>query len=77
LTYADGQRVLLGDTVQMHGDFAGVVVCVIDDAQYSEEYPQTAWSYLQAGLLVKTEEAGLIYLDELDEEASLIKRASS
>ena len=39
----------------------GVAVCSIDTGEYSAEYPAAEWSYLKTGVVVATEEAGLIH----------------
>jgi hypothetical protein len=39
----------------------GTVVAVIDDGQFSAEYPPAARAYLNAGVLVMTKESGVIH----------------
>lgn len=61
MLYPDGRRVMLGDAVTLPGGLEGVVVCVLDDGQYTPEYSERDWAYLKSGALVNTIEAGLVY----------------
>jgi hypothetical protein len=42
----------------------GVVVASIDGTEYSPEYPQDQWEHLARGVLIETDEAGLIHFPE-------------
>ena len=76
MTYADGSSVGLGDRVSLDGGrgFFGVVVAVIGEA-YSPDFPEADWSSLQAGMLVKTTEAGLVHLPAATPEVVLVEKA--
>lgn len=76
MNYADGQQVRLGDKVHLGGGFSGTVVCVIDDAQYSDDYPLVEWSYLNTGALVLSEQMGLVHYSEPDKDLALFERSS-
>lgn len=75
MKYCDGQDVLLGDRV-IADNSDGVVVCVIDDNQFSEKYPE-GWGYLKTGMLIETKAMGLVHYPQVDEDIILIERASS
>ena len=52
----------------------GVVVAVIDTKQFSAAYPE-GWSYLKTGMLVETEEMGLVHYPEPNEDVVFINRS--
>ncbi len=51
----------VGDKVIVPGQMTGVVVCDIDNGEYSDENPAAHWAYLKTGIVVDTEEAGRIH----------------
>ena len=60
--YCTGETgVKLGDKVVDVGGMTGLVVANIDRNQFSPEYPSAHWAYLDHGVLVETEEAGLVH----------------
>lgn len=63
MTYADGTQIRLGDTVEARGGLTGVVVCVIGE-QYSQDFSEADWAYLNSGILIRTEDAGLVHLSD-------------
>jgi hypothetical protein len=76
MLYLNGVAVMIGDHVSIgnnHKDF-GVVVCVIDDNQFSSDYSQNEWSYLKNGVLIEFTKAGLVYFEKFDQEIEFIKR---
>lgn len=77
MKYADGQRVIVGDIVGLGEGRPGVVVCCISDGVYTEDYPETGWSYLSRGFLVEFPKLGLVHFEkaESDEDLKLISRA--
>jgi hypothetical protein len=75
MKYSDNQVVQLGDEVELWDGCHGVVVCSIDDDEYSEAYPKTEWEYLKSGVLIETDKVGLIHYIEPDEDLRLRKRA--
>jgi hypothetical protein len=64
MQYPGGGTVHLGDKVRLWEGAEGVVVCSLDTAEYSKEYPQSAWGYLERGILVLSLQIGLIHLSE-------------
>jgi hypothetical protein len=52
----------------------GTVVCSIDDAEYTAEYSEADWGYLEKGILVLTETAGVIHYMEPEAEFLLVSR---
>jgi len=72
--YHDGQIASVGDVVNLAGRI-GRVVCSIDDAKYSDDYPEKQWAYLQRGMQIEIETLGLIhYQEELEAHLSLVRR---
>ena len=51
----------LGDKAVDVGGMSGLVVANIDRNKFSPEYPSADWAYLDHGLLVATERAGLVH----------------
>jgi len=68
---------LIGDEVHVFEDCTGVVVCVIDSGEYSSEFPEEDWAYLEKGVLIRTSSGRLIHFIEPDEDLCLIKRRGS
>ena len=62
MLYLDGKTVKVGDLVTFDNGIEGIVVCSVDDGEYSAEFPQSEWSYLNTGVLVRTKEIGLVHL---------------
>jgi hypothetical protein len=76
MKYPDGQSIRLGDKVGVGEDSGGIVVCVIDTNEYSEEYPKAEWAYLNRGVLINFPLYGLVhYEEEPDGDLVLIGRA--
>ena len=57
----------LGDEVVDRGGVKGRVVADIDHDEFSPECPRQQWAYLARGVLVKTNEAGLVHYENADE----------
>lgn len=74
--YFDGQLAQLGDQVAIGPSWNGVVVCVIETGMFTTEYPAEDWAGLEKGLMVLTEQVGLIHYEELDEDVRLVKRVT-
>ena len=74
MKYTDNEVVKVGDEVELWAGCNGVVVCSIDDGEYSEKYPKKDWVYLKSGVLIKTDKAGLIHYLEPDEDLVLKRR---
>ena len=74
MNYFDGRDARLGDKVQLCGDI-GVVVCSIDTGEYSDDYPEAAWSYLKKGVMISFPKYGLVHYEEPEPELQLVSRA--
>jgi len=51
----------IGDRVTDGGGLSGTVVCVIETGEFSADYSAAEWVYLETGVMVMTEEAGLVH----------------
>ena len=71
--YKSGQAVLPGDRVDADG-LKGKVVAVIDDGLYAPDYPEAEWSYLGEGLVIETDEIGVLHLPTMGEDIALVAR---
>jgi len=74
MNYPDGTKVRLGDTLKLWEGCVGTVVCSIDDDEYTPQYPKTEWGYLDRGVLIESEQAGLIHYIEPEVSFKLIER---
>ena len=74
MKYADGQEVRLRDRVKLGEDEGGIVVCSIDTAEYTDDYPQAQWSHLKKGVMISFPKYGLIHYEEPEEDLQLIAR---
>jgi hypothetical protein len=77
MRYADGTLARLGDKILVWEGNEGVVVCSIDTDEYSEDYPREAFGYLQRGIMVLSEKAGLIHYLQPETDMRLIERKTS
>jgi len=77
MKYEDGKQVLLGDKVHLDGGITGTVMCSIDDGIYTSEYLESQWEYLKKGVMVFSEQAGLIHYAEWNEDCMLIERSKN
>ena len=75
--YADGQPVKLGDRVRLGEDDGGVVVCSIDDGEYTDEHPEAQWGYLGKGVMIEFPLYGLIHYPEPDPDLQLVARGAA
>ena len=66
MQYADGLEVHLGDSVRLEGGVCGIVVCSLDNNEYSAAFPKSEWSYLGKGILVHSPSLGLIHYERQD-----------
>lgn len=57
----------LGDKVADRSGLRGRVVANVDRDEFSAECPRNEWAYLNRGVLVETEEAGLVHYENTDE----------
>jgi hypothetical protein len=77
MKYPSGEEVRLGDHVSLWGGAEGIVVCSFDTKEYSADYPAAEWSYLKAGALILSPQAGLIHYIEAESSLKLLQRASA
>ena len=72
MKYFDGQSLNLNDRVQLWKNKFGIVVCIIAEGLYSDEYPKGDWEFLGKGFLVKMDDGQLIHYPEIDEDLILL-----
>jgi len=61
-----GTDIKLGSKVEFYGADKGIVVCDIDNNNYTEDFSSEEWSYLENGILVKSKEIGIVYFNSLN-----------
>jgi len=76
MKYRDGREVRVGDRVQLWKNHYGTVVCSIDSARYSDDFPEEEWAYLKRGVLIKMDTEALFHYQEADEDFELIQPSS-
>lgn len=74
MRYTSGERIALGDKVQLWKGCVGTVVCDLDGGEFSELYPKSEWQYLQEGIVISCLEAGTIHYTDPD-SLILVERA--
>ena len=74
IKYLDGQAAMVGDEVDLGGGMTGVVVCSIDDGLAAPNFPAAEWRELKTGVLVNSEQAGLIHFAEPNVDLVLVRR---
>jgi hypothetical protein len=72
MRYSDGRTVCVGDRVKLWDAQYGTVVCSIDTQEFSREYTEADWSYLNSGIIIKTDSGGIFHYTELDEDFELV-----
>ena len=75
MNYPDGTKVMLHDRVRLWPGCTGTVVSSIDDEQYSAQYPKEEWEYMKKGVLIDSDQAGLIHYVEPEPSLELIARS--
>lgn len=74
MKYHTGELIELGDYIELSSDMTGVIVVIIEDSKYSKLYPKEEWGYLESGLLVLSDQAGLIHYPHISEEIKLVSK---
>jgi hypothetical protein len=74
MKYSDGKEVLVGDKVKLWDGCYGVVVCSIDSGDYSSAFPESEWRYLKTGVLIDSDNGGILHYKEPNEDLELIER---
>ena len=80
MKYRDGQVVKVGDHVRLwygrpgEKDVEADVVCSFDSNEFSDGYPREEWSYLGRGILVYSQDAGLIHYLQPERTMELLYR---
>jgi hypothetical protein len=69
---AQGRLIYIGDRVRFSGGITGTVVFSLDTDEFSPEFPKQDWNYLGSGIMVRTDEAGLVYLKEGSADLAIV-----
>ncbi len=75
MQYSDGDKIELGDAVLLEGGAHGVIVGTIEEGAFLPPYVAAEWSYLGRGVLIDSDDAGLMHYGEPDEAWRLLGRA--
>lgn len=74
MKYPTGELIELGDSIELSFDMTGVIVGIIEESKFSNQYPKVEWDYLDSGLLILSDQAGLIHYPDITEDMKLIKK---
>jgi hypothetical protein len=74
MRYSTGEEVDLNDVVEMGGGMTGVVVCDIDKSRFVEAFPLSTWGELKTGVIVRSEQAGVVHYPKEDPHLFLIRK---
>ena len=77
MKYSNGEKICVGDRVQLWAGCIGIVVASIESGKYSKDYPEGEWSYLKSGVLIASDAAGLIHYLEPEKAMELLQRNAS
>lgn len=58
-------KLQIGDRIRVQG-MVGVVVALIPEGEFAPDLPAEEWAYLETGIMVATEEAGLVHYPSLE-----------
>jgi len=72
MKYLNGEEIKLGDQVALGND-SGIVVCIIEDNQFTEDFPKSEWENLERGMLVKFQGYGLIHYIKAEDDLHLVR----
>ena len=72
----NGRQIRRGDRVRIGSGITGVVVFSIDTDEFSDEFPGQQWRYLGRGVMIRSEQAGLVHLSGGDDDIEVIDPAS-
>lgn len=76
MKYKDGTVVKIGDKIKLWEDCYGIVVASIDTGEYDHSYLKEEWEYLNSGILVNSDKAGLVHYSEAEDDWELIARSA-
>jgi hypothetical protein len=74
MKYKNGEIAKVGDKVKLWNGCYGAVVCSIDTHEYTNEYQEKDWKYLGEGILVFTDQTGLIHYPKMEENIELVDK---
>ena len=74
MRYSDNRIIKTGDLVCLRGRQLGVIGCVIDNDDYTDEFPKSDYAYLERGIMLRLSNGNVLYLEEYTEELVLISR---
>ena len=76
MNYPDGQKVEVGDEVELWRGCRGTIVALIDEAKFAPDYEKSEWGYLERGVLVDSDAVGLLHQLKPDQNWKLVRRAA-
>lgn len=62
-----------GDTVR-HTNLEGVVVANLDTSQYTEDFTEEIWGYLETGFIAVFKGMGIIHFPQVDDTVEFVSR---
>lgn len=71
--YADGTVLRVGDLVALMGG-RGTVQANLDSGEYSENFARLEWGYLENGVILETDFAGVLHIPSEQAESFVLVR---
>lgn len=59
-----GRQLAPGDRVRTTDGLSGIVVCNMESGAGSADFPYDEWAYLGGGVMVMTDEIGLVHYED-------------
>ena len=79
MKYADGSEIRLRDRVRIFNNQYGSIVFSIDAGEYSKDFPEDKWKYLERGVMVKCDDGALVHITKTDhaDDIVLVERSAA
>ena len=76
MKYSNGEDLRIEDQVTLDERYNGVIKAIIEENQFSTEYPKEQWSYLKTGIIIDTDFGGIVHYQESDIQVEPIELKS-
>ncbi len=74
MKYLTGEEIRAGDVIT-EGERKGRVVFVLDTNDFLDGWDPVHWAYLGDGMMIDTDQAGLVFKPWIDEDLILVARS--
>lgn len=74
MKYSDGTNVVVGDIVELWDGLTGKVLCNLDEQRAIQGFEISDWLYLEKGIIVETDKAGLVHYEKQEGTIRLMSK---